>query len=265
VTGGSGRVGQALRRALAGQVGHIRVIDIVPDELNPNESFSSTDIADLDALTEAFKGLDGVVHLAGYPSDRPFDDMLRVNVKGNSNVYEAARRAGVERVVLGSSNHAMGFYPRDRVVGSNDPMRPDTLYGLTKCWSELVAGLYYDKAGIRTLIVRIGNATERPRNKRTLSIWISARDLAQLTMIGLTHPDIDCTTVYGVSKGGGEWWDNSVAESLGYKPVDVIRDFAAPEAFQDDTGPLPEIREFFQGGGMCVTEHDGQLRLRRQR
>jgi uronate dehydrogenase len=144
-------------------------------------------------------------------------------------------------------------------------MRPDSLYGLTKCWSELVAGLYYDKAGIRSLVIRIGNAMERPTARRSLIIWISARDLAQLVMIGFTHPDIDCTTVYGVSKGGGEWWDNSVAERLGYRPVDVIRDFATPEAFRDDTGPLPEIREFFQGGGMCTSDHDGQLRIRRQR
>jgi uronate dehydrogenase len=264
LTGGSGNVGRALRKVLAPELAHIRVIDIVePTDRAANESFRRTDIADLDALTAAFEGMDAVVHLAGYPGDMPIDEMLRVNAKGSWNVYEAARRAGVGRVVLGSSNHAMGFYPREQVVGSSDAMRPDGLYGLTKCWAELVAGLYYDKAGIKSLVIRIGNAAERPSHPRSLIIWISPRDLAQLVMIGLTHPDIDCTTVYGVSAGGGQWWDNSVAERLGYRPLDQIRSFATPEAFVAQPTRLPEISEFFQGGGACVGDHDGVRRLRR--
>lgn len=265
LTGGAGTVGKALRRVLAPQLASVRVIDLTePAELAANESWHRVDIADLKRLSEALQGVDAVVHLAGYPNDREIGDMLRVNVLGSSNVYEAARRAGVGRVVLGSSNHAVGFYPRDEIIGSNVPMRPDGLYGLTKCWGELTAGLYYDKAGIRSLVIRIGNAQPRPNSPRTLKIWISPRDLAQLVMIGLTHPDIDCTTVYGVSAGGGEWWDNSVAEALGYRPLDRIVDFAPPEAFIEQAGPLPEIANFFQGGQFCALGHDGRLRTRRR-
>ena len=265
ITGGAGKVGTALRHVLASRFRAVRVIDLAaPASLAPNESFVATDVADLEALTTAFAGLDGVVHLAGFPSDydHTVEEMLHVNVLGASNVYEAARRAGVGRVVLGSSNHVVGFYPRAERVGPDVPMRPDGLYGLTKCWAELTAGLYYDKAGIRTLIVRIGNAQARPTTPRSLEIWLSPGDFAELVRIGMTHPEIDCTTVYGVSAGGGSWYDNSVAERLGFRPHDRIADFATPEAFRPQPFEMPEIAEYFQGGPFCEREHDGVLRVR---
>src|SRR5690606_21332325 len=112
------------------------------------------DISELGQLVAAFAGLDGIIHLAGLNTERDLEQTLHVNVLGASNLYEAARLNGVARVVLGSSNHAMGFYRRDEKVGSFDQMRPDTLYGLSKCWAELTGGLYFDKAGIRTLSIR---------------------------------------------------------------------------------------------------------------
>jgi len=265
ITGGAGKVGTALRNILASRYRSIRVIDIAaPERLDGNEDWANADLADLDALTGALEGIDGVVHLAGFPNDHghAIEEMLHVNVLGASNLYEAARRAGVSRVVLGSSNHAVGFYPRDTRIDGEVPMRPDGLYGLTKCWAELTAGLYYDKSGIRTLIVRIGNAQAQPTTPRSLEIWISPGDLAQLVDIGLTHPAIDCTTVYGVSAGGGAWYDNGVATALGYVPRDRIVDFATADAFKVDPLPFGGIAEHFQGGPFCVEQHDGQLRVR---
>jgi uronate dehydrogenase len=264
ITGGSGRVGTALRKVIAGHYRAVRIVDrVAPESLAANEDYREIDIARLDDLTAALEGMDGVLHLAGFPNDRPIAQMLEVNVLGSSNLYEAARLAHVPRVVLGSSNHAVGFYPRTTRIGSDAPMRPDSLYGLSKCWAELTAGLYWDKHGIRTLIVRIGNAQAQPTTPRSLEIWLSPGDLAQLTAIGLTRPDIDCTTVYGVSKGGGSWYDNSVATALGYDPQDVIRDHAHPDAFRAHPSDLPQIEEFFQGGGFCSRDHDGVLRLRK--
>ena len=266
LTGGAGQVGRALRKVLTPDLAHVRIIDIVePTELAANESWHNVDIANLDALTEACAGLDGIVHLAGYANERPISDIVQVNVLGSYNVYEAARRAGVGRVVLGSSNHAMGFYPRTATVGSYAEMRPDSLYGLSKCWAELVAGLYFDKSGIRSLVVRIGNAQPQPTSPRSLLIWISPRDLAQLVQIGLIHPDIDCNTVYGVSAGEGKWWDNSEATRLGYRPADRIVDHAPPEAFVEPPVPMPHISNFFQGGSMTARDHDGEFRERPQR
>jgi len=263
ITGGAGKVGTALRDVMSARFRAVRIIDLAePASLGANETFVSADIANLDALTAAFEGLDGIVHLAGFPGDRAIDDMLRVNVLGTSNMYEAARRAGVSRVVLGSSNHVVGFYARNERVGPDVPMRPDGLYGLTKSWGELTAGLYYDKTGIRTLIVRIGNAQAAPTTPRSLEIWMSPGDFAQLVAIGMTHPDITCTTVYGVSEGGGHWYDNAIAERLGYVPRDRIVDFATPEAFKPQAFEIPEIAEYFQGGPFCERDHDGVLRVR---
>ncbi len=263
VTGGAGRVGTALRQAMAHRFRRVRVIDrVAPAALAANEDFREVDIARLDDLTAALAGMDGIVHLAGFPNDRQIDAMLQANVLGSSNLYEAARRAGVGRVVLGSSNHAVGFYPRTWRIDGEVPMRPDGLYGLTKCWAELTAGLYYDTSGIRTLVVRIGNALAQPTSPRSLEIWLSPGDLAQLVAIGMTHPDIDCTTVYGVSKGGGSWYDNSVAERLGYVPQDLISDHAHPDALRPHPSDMPEIEAFFQGGHFCTHNHDGVLRVR---
>lgn len=263
ITGGAGKVGTALRQVLSARFAAVRVIDLVePAELLANERFVSADISEFDQLKPAFEGLDGIIHLAGLNTERELQQTLHVNVLGASNLYEAARLTGVGRVVLGSSNHAMGFYRRDQKVGSYDQMRPDTLYGLSKCWAELTGGLYFDKAGIRTLSIRIGNAQERPTSPRSLEIWISPGDLAQLCVIGLTHPEVDCTVVYGVSAGGGSWYDNSEADRLGYMPTDRIADFASPEASVEQPVALNEIAETYQGGPFTSLGHDGIRRSR---
>ncbi|SFH49343.1 uronate dehydrogenase [Palleronia marisminoris] len=263
LTGGSGRIGTALRRALAGKVAGITIVDrIDPGPLGPHETWEEVDITDIAALTRSFDGVDAVVHLAGHPNERSIEDILQVNVLGTHNVLEAARRSGVDRIVYGSSNHTVGFYPRDTEITEDVPMRPDTLYGLSKCWGELEAGLYYDKFGIRTLNVRIGNAADRPKDARAAKIWISSRDLAQLVLIGTEHPDITCTTVYGMSRAWSDWWDNTTAAALGYAPLDSARDVAGPEASIEAETDLPQVAEYFQGGRFCAIDHDGTRRSR---
>lgn len=262
VTGGAGRVARSLRRAMSAEFRAVDVLDLVAEtDLAPNERSVVCDITDPEALVRACADADAILHYAGYPNERPVEDMLRLNVQGTWNIYEAARRCGIGRVILASSNHATGFYPRSQTVSPEMPMRPDGTYGLSKCWGELVAGLYWDKHGIRSLSIRIGNSgMGPPKTRRGLYTWISARDLAQLTRIGLTHPLIDATTVYGVSALDGGWWDNSIAEALGYRPQDRIEDFAAPGAA--DSAPESDVAEMFQGGMFCDIDHDGTIRLR---
>ncbi|MDF0601384.1 NAD(P)-dependent oxidoreductase [Psychromarinibacter sp. C21-152] len=265
ITGGSGRVGKAIRGALAGRVPSIRVVDIAdPGALRANETWSKADISDRADLVRALVDVDAIVHLAGYPNERDIEEILRVNVLGTHNVFEAARENGIGRIVFGSTNHVVGFYPRETTVSPTDPMRPDSLYGLSKCWGELEAGLYYDKAGIRSLNIRIGNAAERPTDARAKAIWVAPDDLAQLVLIGLEHPDIRCETVFGVSETDGDWWDNGRAAELGYVPG-CSAAAAAPEPLAERATELPEISEIFQGGRFCVAGHDGTLRHRRHR
>ncbi|MDD7973299.1 NAD-dependent epimerase/dehydratase family protein [Roseinatronobacter alkalisoli] len=263
ITGGSGRVGTALRRALAGKVASIKIVDTTnPGPLDNNQTWEHVDVSDCEALSASMAEVDAIVHLAGYPNERGIDDILRVNILGTHNMLEAARRNGIGRVVFGSSNHTVGFYPRRTIVSDTDPMRPDSLYGLSKCWGELEAGLYFDKFGIRTLNIRIGNAGERPTDARALRIWVSPRDLAQLVLIGLEHPDVTCTTVYGISDVEAGWLDNGTAVALGYRPVDSAKAMVGPDNAEERPSPLPHIAEFFQGGRFCVIEHDGTLRDR---
>ncbi|PKA42121.1 NAD-dependent epimerase/dehydratase family protein [Rhizobium sullae] len=258
LTGAAGRIGTLLRPLLRPYVEHVRLIDFhEPARLGENESFVRADLTRLDEATAALEDVDGVVHLAGIASGIDMNAILQANVLGTYNLYEAARINSVRRVVYASSNHATGFYPRGQIVSPLDPMRPDSPYGLSKCWGELVGGLYYDTCGIRTFSIRIGNAGTYPNSERSVAIWISARDLAQLVRIGLSHPLIAATVVYGVSDTEEPWWDNEVAAKLGYQPQDRPRDHARIE--EPSEGPVALA---FQGGGFCEINHDGIIRTR---
>jgi len=258
MTGAAGRVGTLLRPLLRAHFGHVSLIDLQePTGLGDNETFVRADLTKLDETKAALKDINGVVHLAGIASGTDMNAILHANVLGTYNLYEAARINKVERVVYASSNHATGFYPRGEIISPLDPMRPDSPYGLSKCWGELVAGLYYDTSGIRSLSIRIGNAGTYPNSERSIAIWISARDLAQLVRIGLSHPSIAATVVYGVSDTDEKWWDNDLATRLGYRPEDRPRDHARIE--QGAEGPVALA---FQGGGFCEINHDGTIRMR---
>ncbi|TDX70397.1 uronate dehydrogenase [Neorhizobium sp. R1-B] len=266
--GGSGRVGKKLRAALQGKIRSVRILDLVaPDEACANETWSPVDICDFGSTLKALKGIDAIVHLAGFPGERPIEDIVRVNVMGTHNIYEAARQLGISRVVLGSSNHVTGFFTRDQRVSPDGPMRPDSLYGLGKCWNELEAGLYFQKHGIESFIIRIANATMEPADsrsdERSRATWLSGRDLAQLVMIGLESPHVDCTTVYGVSQSPFSWWDNSVAFKLGYDPLDRGVDHTPPLATTPPGVENRHIADHFQGGRFCAIDHDGVVRTRR--
>lgn len=258
ITGGAGNIGRKLRQELGSRFARIRILDAVaPANLAANEEALQVDIADIGAVERAMTGMDGVIHMAGVVREAPFEAILQTNVVGTWNVYEAARRQGVGRVVFGSSNHAVGFYPRHQRIDERVLPRPDGRYGLSKCWGEAVGALYADKYGIRSMHVRIGNAADIPASARTLKIWISGRDLAQLCLIGLEHPDIHNTIVYGVSDNADGWYDNAVAHGLGYRPQDHADDYAE-EAMAGEaelTHEPPAL--YFQGGGFCSLEYAG--------
>ena len=258
ITGGAGNIGRKLRQELGSRFARIRILDTVaPASLAANEEAVQVDIADIGAVERAMMGMDGVIHMAGVVREAPFESILQTNVVGTWNVYEAARRQGVGRVVFGSSNHAVGFYPRHQRIDERVLPRPDGRYGLSKCWGEAVGALYADKYGIRSMHVRIGNAADIPASARTLKIWISGRDLAQLCLIGLEHPDIHNTIVYGVSDNADGWYDNAVAHGLGYRPKDRADDYAE-EAMAGEaelTHEPPAL--YFQGGGFCSLEYAG--------
>ncbi len=258
ITGGAGRIGRKLRAELADKLQLIRSYDrIAATDLRPNEEAVVGELGDLLALERAMAGIDGVLHLAAVPNEQPFETILQNNIVGTWNVYEAAFRAGVKRVVYGSSNHAVGFYPRGQRLDTQVPHRPDSRYGLSKCFGEDVGSLYADKYGVKSLHIRIGNAMGPPRSLRTMAIWISERDLAQLVMIGLTHPDIHNTIVYGVSDNATGWYDNSAAFALGYKPQDRGEDHIETARAGDPQQQDDAVGRHYQGGLFASLEYAG--------
>lgn len=258
ITGGAGHVGRKLRKELIGRYSAIRSLDTVADTpLASNEECVIGDITDMGSVLRAMDGIDGVIHLAAVANEAAFEPILTINVIGTWNVYEAARQAGVKRVVYGSSNHAVGFYPRSEPIDHTALPRPDSRYGLSKCWGEAVAALYAQKHDIRSLLVRIGNADDVPKSARALAIWISGRDLAQLCHIGLEHPDVFCDAVYGVSNNAASWYDNSLAHKLGYRPQDRAEDYKTEAmAAEAKLTHAPEDLHFM-GGPFCSAEYSG--------
>ena len=181
------------------------------------------------------------------------DLILNANIIGCYNVFEAARRNGVKRILFPTSNHAVGFYRRDQTIDHRVYPKPDSRYGVSKVFGEALASLYADKYGMEMFCMRIGNVNPVPIDKRRLSILFKPRDLAQLVTIGIEHPDIRFEIVYGVSKNKRSWYDNSNAYRLGYKPQDDSEKWAAEILAREKPGG-DVVAESHQGGAFCTSE-----------
>ena len=260
-TGASGGIGTMTRPLLAKLYPGLVLSDRVkPKDLQPGETFVAADLTKPEEVAAAVKGAHGVIHLGGHSVEGTWDQILQANIIGCYNVFEAAREAGVKRVIFASSNHAVGFHPRKKRIGTNLTVRPDSRYGVSKVFGEALGALYADKHGIGVTCLRIGNVGPRPLDVRRLSIWVSPRDLVQLFQIGLDHPDLRYEIFYGVSDNAAGWWDNSRARQLGYRPVDKAEDHRAhAEAEQAKIGPDP-VGDLFQGGSFCSAEFTNDVK-----
>ena len=197
------------------------------------------------------EGTDAIVHLGGYAGEGPWETILKANIIGCYNVFEAARRNGVTRLVFASSNHALGFYKCDQKVDHRVYPKPDTRYGVSKAFGEMLGSLYADKYGLEVFLIRIGHASPTPGDLRGLAMWISARDLAQLVAIGIDHPDVRFEIVYGVSGNTRSWSDNSNAERLGYVPQDDFRVRTQPRSSREET-PAMSSSTAIRAGNSCA-------------
>ena len=253
ITGAAGDVGTHLRRELAGKY-VLRVSDLRSlKKINPEEQFVRADISKMSHALRITKGVDAVVHLGGYSVEGPWDGILSANIIGCYNVFEAARRNGVKRILFPTSNHAVGFYPRSQTIDHKVFIKPDGRNGVSKVFGEAMGSLYADKYGMQVFCIRIGNVGPKPLDKRRLSIWFSPRDLAQLVTIGIEHPDIRFEIVYGISRNKRAWYDNSNAYRLGYKPQDDSEEWAAEILAKEKPGG-DAIAENHQGGIFCSAE-----------
>ena len=249
VTGGSGAIGSVLRRELPRRGWQVRSLDRVPppDEA-PVEEVVVGEVADPALLDRVMAGVDAVVHLAAIPDEAPFELILASHVQATYEVLDAARRAGVRRVVYASSNHAVGFTPRAPLVGVGIRPRPDTFYGVGKVAAEALCSLYADRYGLQVAALRIGSFLERPLTRRHLSTWLSPGDLVALTHACLTAPELHYAVVYGISANTRAWWDLEPGRALGYEPQDDAEVYA-DEILAGTPEPEPDDVEHIRLGG----------------
>jgi uronate dehydrogenase len=262
VTGAAGRIGTWLRGGLPERGWSVRCLDVVPvPDVRPGEEHVVADVTDLAAVTDAAQGVDAVVHLAGVVGESTWPAISHANIEGTYATLEAARRAGVQRVVLASSNHASGFTPRPAagLLREEDaPPRPDTYYGVAKVAMEALGSLYADRYGMDVVCLRIGSAFAEPTTTRMLATWLSPADSVSLVEAALRAPSPGFSVVWGVSANTRNWWDLTAARALGYEPADDAEVYA--EALIEAHGePDPADPVFARVGGQyTLPEFDAE-------
>jgi len=230
VTGSNGTIGARLCADLAKDYELVR-IDL-------NDADVNADVRDFDAMLAALKNCESVIHLAGIVAvGADWESVYHTNIGGTYNVYEAARRNGVKRIVFASSTHCIGMHEVQnapaiyepgfgRVVGTDEPYRPDGLYGVWKAFGETLGRYYSDEYGMQVACIRIGsitqaddprdesvrkssewlNLTDEQKFKRYAATWMSQRDFARLVRAILAR-DVPYAVVFGVGDNLTRFWD----------------------------------------------------------
>lgn len=249
LTGASGGLGRVLRPALRDLCKTLRVSDrAAPADPQPGEESVACDVGDRAAVMELVRGVDAIAHFGGQSIEAAFDTICHANIVGAFNVYEAARRHGVKRVVYASSSQVTGFYPTDTIVDPSMPVRPSSLYGLSKAFGENLSRLFFDRYGIETVCLRIAMAFPEPNTHRMLRSYLSYRDLVELVRRSLVAKDVGHAIVYGVSANRDLLWRNPGAAKIGWSPRDSSEPFrAAVEARQPVPDP-DDVQNRYHGG-----------------
>ncbi|MEM8770815.1 MAG: NAD(P)-dependent oxidoreductase [Pseudomonadota bacterium] len=227
LTGAAGRLGSYLRKPLAKLADELMSSDIADDigKRYAGETYVKADLADYKAIEALLKGADMVVHFGAIGDERPFETLLGPNFIGAYNVWEAAYQNQLKRVVYASSIHAVGMYENNDFVGVDAPHRPDTFYGLSKCFSEDLARMYWEKRELESVCMRILSCAQ-VNNVRALGTWLSYNDLIQLVEKSILANTTGFAVVYGVSNNDRTPVDNSKASFIGYRPQDNAEQFA---------------------------------------
>jgi uronate dehydrogenase len=247
VTGAAGKIGQALRPRLARPGRTLRLLDVAPlGPLQPGEEAVVATVVDPPSIAAACAGVDAVVHLAGISGEASYELIQRVNIEGTRAVLEGARVNGVRRVLLASSNHAVGFQRRDVApLPADVPFAPDTWYGWSKTSMESMGALYHHRFGMDVIALRIGTCHPTPPNVRALATWLSFDDAARLVEAGLSAPNPGFKQVWGISANTRRWWSLTEGVALGYQPQDDAEAYAGtvPDTGDYDVvgGPFTEL------------------------
>lgn len=239
LTGAAGRLGTELRRGLAPLTRSLRLSDHKEiADLQPNEQAVVCELSDKDRVLEMTRGVDAIVHFGGAPLETAWETILNSNICGSYNIYEGARQNGVKRIVYSSSVHAIGYHRVGDNIDALSPHRPDSLYGLSKCFVEDLGQLYWDKFGIESVNLRIFSSFPQPADRRMLWSWLSFADCIRLVEAALTAPNAGHTIAFGISDNRVRPVDDRLSAHLGFRPKDSSEDYrAAVEAKAAPTDP----------------------------
>lgn len=256
ITGANGRLGTVLRKGLAPLAKTIRLGARAPfDDLAPNEEEAVFDLSDMEATMAATKDCDAIVHFGGAPMERPWQDILDSNIRGSYHIYEGARKNGVKRVIYASSVHAIGYHEIESHITVDAPVRPDSLYGVSKNFVESLSRLYWDKFGIETACLRIFSSFPEPADRRMLWSYLSFADCLRLVEASLTAPRVGHTLSFGISDNKVKTVDNTGAAHLGFQPQDTSEPFRA-KVEAATTVPDPKAAAVrYLGGWFCELGH----------
>lgn len=260
LTGAAGRLGSYLREPLAKLADQLVSSDLKDDigKLYDGERYVKAELANLSEIESLLEGADMVVHFGAIGDEAPFDDILQSNIVGAYNIWEAAYRNKVRRVVYASSIHTVGMHKKTDFIGTDAPHRPDTYYGLAKCFAEDLASLYWDKRGVESACMRILSCAQ-VNNARAVGTWLSYDDLIHLVTQAINTPVTGFTVVYGVSNNDRAPVDNAKASYLGYRPQDNAEQFAAEILGNEPPQDLNDPANLCHGGPFASVElgHSG--------
>ena len=253
ITGAAGRIGSALRAGLAGRYELLRLVDRV-DIAGPGEGEEAVrcDLA-TDDLSALMTGIDCVIHLAAIVEEIPLDGLFESNMRSAYRVFEAARLAGVERILYASSVQAVGFHPQDAGVRQGLRIRPSGFYGVTKAFGEALGSLYADKYGMSVACLRIASFEDKPKDSRHLRTWLSPADCVRLVAACIDAPPFGFEIVYGVSGNTRPFVRDAAPTSIGYRPEDDAEPFAGDVVVAEGANAL------FVGGTFAGVGLTGDL------
>ena len=256
ITGAGGNLGRELRVGLAPLSRTLRLTDRAGmDPAAAHEEVVPCELGDFDAVMRVVEGCDAVVHFGAAPVEKPWAEILNSSIVGGYNVYEAARRHGIKRIVYASSIHSVGFVRREDGADTDTPHWPDTLYGVSKCFVEDLAKMYFKKFGIESACLRINSCFPEPVDRRHLATWMSFRDLVQLVERCLVAERVGFSVIYGISDNREAFFSNHKVVHLGYRPEDSAEDYRDKvEASTEPGDPFDPAVEYV-GGVFCSYGH----------
>ncbi|HEY9179273.1 MAG TPA: NAD-dependent epimerase/dehydratase family protein, partial [Candidatus Baltobacteraceae bacterium] len=250
LTGAAGTIATAIRAGLSCRYQLVLTDNkSVTGVRQGRERFVKADLRSLAQIRKTVRGANAVVHLGGVSKESSFDAISDANIRGTYNVLEAARLEGVPRVIVASTGHVTGFYPKSQTIDESAMPRPDSLYAVSKVYAEALASYYCDKFGMNVFCLRIGHVSAKPEYAVDRSIWLSPGDLLQLLELAMqASPGFH--VVYAASENESPFWSTERARALGYRPLDGARAWQCPAEEMQTIARLVQ-GESFAGDGFC--------------